>query len=74
MHQLCTQLDDLQTMVQVYKSSIITKAPHLFTADVHHNSAGPHNTFAWDSSFAMALTLKTRDLLERVTGKPAVPD
>lgn len=71
-HQLCTQLRDLQTMLQVYRSTVITKAPHLFAADIHHNSAGHRDMFAWQSSFAMALTQKMRDLLKRISGKSTV--
>lgn len=71
-HDVCMQLGDLQTMLQVYQSAILPKVPHLFAADVHHNTAGLCGTFKWCSSFATALTTKTRDLLARITRKSTV--
>lgn len=71
---VCIQLGDLQTMLQVYKSAIIPKALHLFAADVHHNTTKSCDTFKWLSLLALALMAKTRDLLARITGKSTVPD
>lgn len=72
-HNVCTKLDDLQTMLQVYCTAILPKAPHLFAADVYHNLTKACDTFKWRSSFSKAITTKTRDLLARVSGKLNVP-
>lgn len=69
-----TKLEDLQTMLQVYKESIITKFPYVCLADVYHNEAGAgFDPFAWSSPFLRGVANTTKKLLSHLTGRESVP-
>lgn len=72
--RITTKLEDLQTMLQVYKVSIVSRFPHLCSADVYHNGDGASSDpFAWSSPFLRSFTGTTRRLLARLTGHSSVP-
>ena len=67
---VCPKLDDLQSMLQIYRSTTVTKAPFLLPADVAHFSQHcTGDASAWTSLFAMGICNNTKALLGCLTGR-----